>query len=87
MTWKSILGLLIRCEISASRHYLGSVRVGSGDGFKEIWTALFPPTHEWYPHVRNGKLAMRRMVNGEWQYRELTKDEEQEAAEDQALRF
>jgi hypothetical protein len=29
MTWKTILGLLIRCEISASRDRLGNIRVSA----------------------------------------------------------
>ena len=40
MTWKSILGLLIRCEISASRDCLGNVRVSAKGAIAVIMLGL-----------------------------------------------
>lgn len=50
---------------------------------KTIWG----PSHEWRECVKDGRLVMRRKINGKWQYREPTVEEERQACEWRAFQL
>lgn len=45
---------------------------------------LLVGSHDWRPHAGASGLTMRRKVNGQWQYRMPSSDEERDYVEDAA---